>query len=64
MPECFAAFKPQPQCPVCGAQCVPIRSTKIRQIMGELEELRRESIQQRIAERDRAKRQRQAARKR
>jgi superfamily II DNA or RNA helicase len=61
-PECYAAFKPQPQCPVCGAQCAPIRSTKIRQIMGELKELRRESIQQRIAERDRAKRERQAAR--
>lgn len=61
-PECFAAFKPQPQCPVCGAQCAPIRSTKIRQIMGELKELKRESIQQRIAERDRAKRERQAAR--
>jgi hypothetical protein len=30
--------------------------------MGELKELRRESIQQRIAERDRAKRERQAAR--
>ena len=61
-PECFAAFKPQPQCPVCGAQCAPIRSTKIRQIMGELKELRRESVQQRIAERERAKRERQAAR--
>jgi DNA repair protein RadD len=61
-PECYAAFKPQPQCPVCGAQCAPIRSTKIRQIMGELKELRRESVQQRIAERDRAKRERQAAR--
>lgn len=61
-PECYAAFKPQPQCPVCGAQCAPIRSTKIKQIMGELKELRRESIQQRIAERDRAKRERQAAR--
>lgn len=61
-PECFAAFKPQPQCPACGAQCAPIRSTRIRQIMGELKELKRESIQQRIAERDRAKRERQAAR--
>jgi len=61
-PECYAAFKPAPICPVCGAQCAPIRSTKIRQIMGELKELRRESVQQRIAERDRAKRERQAAR--
>ena len=61
-PQCYAAFKPQPQCPVCGAQCAPIRSTKIRQIMGELKELKREQVQQRIAERDRAKRERQAAR--
>ena len=61
-PECYAAFKPQPQCPVCGAQCAPIRSTKIRQIMGELKELKREQVQQRIEERDRAKRERQAAR--
>lgn len=61
-PQCYAAFKPQPICPVCGAACAPIRSTKIRQIMGELKELKRESIQQRIAERDRAKRERQAAR--
>ena len=40
-PECFAAFKPAPICPVCGAQCVPIKSRKIQQIAGELQELRR-----------------------
>jgi len=40
-PECFAAFKPQPICPVCGAQCVPIKSRKIQQIAGELQELKR-----------------------
>ena len=61
-PECYAAFKPAPQCPVCGAQCAPVKSRAIRQLMGELKELKRESVQQRIAERDRAKRQRQAAR--
>ena len=61
-PECYAAFKPAPICPLCGAQCAPIRSTKIRQIMGELKELKRESVQQRIAQRERAKRERQAAR--
>ena len=61
-PQCYAAFKPQPICPVCGAACAPIRSTKIRQLMGELKELKREQVQQRIAERDRAKRERQAAR--
>jgi DNA repair protein RadD len=60
--QCFAAFKPQPQCPVCGHQCVPIRNSKIRQLMGELKELKREQVQQRMAERDQFKRQRQAAR--
>lgn len=41
-PECFAAFKPAPQCPVCGAQCAPIKSRKIQQLAGELRELRRD----------------------
>jgi DNA repair protein RadD len=40
-PECFAAFKPQPICPVCGAQCQPIKSRKIQQIAGELQQLKR-----------------------
>ena len=61
-PECYAAFKPQPICPVCGAQCAPIKSRVIKQLAGELQELRRESVQQRIADRDRAKRERQSAR--
>jgi superfamily II DNA or RNA helicase len=61
-PECYAAFKPAPICPVCGAQCAPVKSRVIRQLMGELKELKRKSVQQRIAERDKAKRQRQAAR--
>jgi superfamily II DNA or RNA helicase len=39
--ECFAAFKPAPICPVCGAQCQPIKSRKIQQIAGELQELKR-----------------------
>lgn len=43
--ECFAAFKPQPQCPVCGAQCAPIKSRKIQQIAGDLQEIRRYQIQ-------------------
>ena len=50
-PECYAAFKPQPICPVCGAQCAPITNRKIRQLAGELQELKREAVQQRIAER-------------
>ena len=49
-PECFAAFKPQPQCPVCGAQCAPIKSRVIKQLAGELQELKRS--QQRAARRD------------
>ena len=39
--QCFAAFKPQPQCPACGAQCAPIKSRVIREIAGELQELKR-----------------------
>lgn len=42
-PECFAAFKPAPQCPVCGAQSAPIRSHKIQQLAGELQELQRQT---------------------
>ena len=61
-PECYAAFKPAPICPVCGAACAPVKSRKIQQLVGELKELKREHVQQRIAERDQAKRERQAAR--
>jgi len=49
-PECFAAFKPAPQCPVCGAVCAPIKSRVIREMAGELTELRREAV--RAAKRD------------
>jgi superfamily II DNA or RNA helicase len=49
-PECYAAFKPQPQCPVCGAQCAPVKSRKIQQLAGELQELKR--AQQRTARRE------------
>jgi DNA repair protein RadD len=49
-PECFAAFKPQPICPVCGAQCQSIKSRKIQQIAGELQELKR--TEQRTARRE------------
>jgi DNA repair protein RadD len=48
--QCFAAFKPQPQCPACGAQCVPVKSRVIREIAGELQELKRG--QQRTARRE------------
>jgi len=45
-PECYAAFKPAPICPVCGAQCAPIKSRKIQQLAGELQELRRTEMRQ------------------
>lgn len=47
--QCFAAFKPAPQCPVCGHQCTPIKSRVIRQLAGELQELKR--TEQRTARR-------------
>ena len=54
-PECYAAFKPQPICPVCGAQCAPITNRKIRQLAGELQELKRVDAQLRAGERKRAR---------
>ena len=51
---CFAAFKPAPICPVCGAECAPTRR-KIEQLSGDLLELKREEVRQRIAERKRAR---------
>jgi superfamily II DNA or RNA helicase len=45
-PECYAAFKPQPICPVCGAQCAPITNRKIRELAGELQELKRSEMRQ------------------
>ena len=50
-PSCYAAFKPQPLCPVCGADCATKAKRGMAQVDGELQELRRESVQQRIAER-------------
>jgi len=41
--SCFAAFKPAPVCPCCGAECAaPAR--EIRQTDGELQELAREAV--------------------
>lgn len=52
--QCFAAFKPAPICPCCGAECAaPAR--EIRQTAGELQELKREGIRQRTAERKKAR---------
>jgi DNA repair protein RadD len=52
-PECFAAFKPAPVCPCCGAACAPPPRV-IRQQDGDLKELQREAVQQRVAERKKA----------
>ncbi len=53
-PECYAAFKPAPVCPCCGAACAPPPRT-IRQQDGELKELQREAVRQRSAERKKAR---------
>ena len=52
-PECFAAFKPAPLCPCCGAACAP-PPRLIRQQDGELRELKRKAVQQRVSERKKA----------
>jgi superfamily II DNA or RNA helicase len=51
---CFAAFKPAPVCPCCGAACAPPPRT-IRQQDGELKEMQREAARQRSAERKKAR---------
>jgi DNA repair protein RadD len=52
---CFAAFPPQPACPCCGTP-VPIQPARqLRQVAGELTELHREAVRQRVAERRRAR---------
>jgi superfamily II DNA or RNA helicase len=53
--QCFAAFSPAPQCPVCGAACAPAPARQIKQVAGELQELKREAVRQRTAERKRAR---------
>jgi DNA repair protein RadD len=54
-PQCFAAFKPAPACPVCGADCAPEPRREIRQVAGELKELQREAVRQRVTQRKRAR---------
>jgi len=44
-PSCYAAFKPQPTCPVCGADCAPKAKRGMAQVDGELQEIRRYQIQ-------------------
>lgn len=52
--QCFAAFAPTPVCPVCGADCAPQPRRQLRQVDGQLQELKRAAAQQRVAERRRA----------
>lgn len=52
-PSCFAAFRPQLLCPVCGTYTAP-PARELRQVGGELQELKREAIRQRVAERKKA----------
>jgi superfamily II DNA or RNA helicase len=47
-PQCFAAFKPQPRCPVCGAECEPPKREAIEEVGGELVELKRNYAKQAI----------------
>jgi DNA repair protein RadD len=54
-PSCFAAFKPQLLCPVCGTYCAPEPKRAIRQVDGELKELQRVNAQLRASERKRAR---------
>jgi superfamily II DNA or RNA helicase len=52
---CFAAFPPQPACPCCGTP-VPIQPARqLRQVAGELKELQREAVRQRVQERKKAR---------
>lgn len=54
-PACFAAFKPQPVCPCCGHEQPAPKTRPMRQVDGELQELRREAVRQRVAERRKAR---------
>lgn len=54
-PQCFAAFKPAPVCPLCGTACAPEPRRELRQVAGELKELQREAVRQRATERKRAR---------
>jgi superfamily II DNA or RNA helicase len=52
---CFAAFKPAPICPCCGAKCVSQNPHQLRQVEGDLKELNREEVRQRTSERKQAR---------
>lgn len=50
-PECFAAFKPSPVCPSCGHEFIR-QEGGIKNLPGELQELRREESQRRVRRRE------------
>jgi superfamily II DNA or RNA helicase len=53
-PACFAAFRPAPQCPVCGANCTPEQRRAMQLVDGELKELKRIDVQLRRREQGKA----------
>lgn len=53
-PQCFAAFKPAPWCPVCGHEQQQAKPRPLQQIDGELRELKRVEVQIRRSEQGRA----------
>lgn len=53
--RCFAAFKPAPICPCCGHEQPIAHARPLRQVDGELRELKRVNAQLRVAERKRAR---------
>ena len=61
-PQCYAAFKPAPICPCCGHEQPIAKPRVMRQVDGELQELHRESVRQRIAERATSRKQQGRAR--
>lgn len=54
-PSCFAAFKPAPVCPCCDHEQPAPKPRVMHQVDGELQELRREAVRQRVAERRKAR---------
>jgi superfamily II DNA or RNA helicase len=52
---CFAAFAPQPACPVCGTPCAVQPARQLKQVAGELQQLNRQAVRQRTAERRKAR---------
>jgi superfamily II DNA or RNA helicase len=53
-PQCFAAFKPTLICPCCGVEC-GASPRELKQVKGDLQELKREGIRQRVTQRKKAR---------